>query len=109
MLDNINWWIELGLQPLWNPIADEINRVLKEINPFPSILKDWPATVVCNSETKVPLSKLQDGWLSLSLSDLRFLRAERKFTEFEDWSNRLEDVTIDWLHHRQRLFGPSGF
>lgn len=106
-LDNLNWWLDISLQPLWNPIADEVVRALRDVNPFPTILKDWSATIACNAET-ISLSKQQDRWLSLSLSYLRYLREERRFPEFEEWSKRLEDLTADSPQYRQRLYFERG-
>lgn len=103
VFDNLNWWLDLTLQPLWDPIAEEINRVLRDVNPFPTVLKEWPATVVCDMETTTALSTLRDRWLSLSLSYLRYLREERRFNDFDEWSERLSELTTDSPQLRQRL------
>ncbi len=108
ILDNFNWWLELTLQPLWDPIAIEVRKVLSELNPFPTALKDWPGFVVTYTSPSITLEEIQHRWLSLAVSYIRYLREERNFAEFDEWSIKLDKVTLTSSQHRQRLFYERG-
>ena len=108
VLDNFNWWLELSLQPLWDPIAIEVHKVLSELNPFPTALNEWPGVAVTGTSPSIVLEEVQNKWLSLAVSYLRYLREERKFEQFDDWSNLLDNVTSISSAHRQRLFYERG-
>lgn len=108
ILDNLNWWLEISLQPLWDPIANDVNRVLREINPFPNTLIEWPATVTVALEDKSSSTKVRQRWLSLALAHLRYLREERRFAAFDEWYQRLIPLTGDSPQHHQRLYYEAG-
>ncbi|MEI8018673.1 MAG: SIR2 family protein [Schlesneria sp.] len=108
VLDNFNWSLELCLEPLWDPVAIEVHRVLRQLNPFPTILKDWPEEVVNKSKETLSLESIQHRWLTLAVAYLRYLREERRFVEFDEWSKRLDELTLDSPQHHQRLCYERG-
>lgn len=100
-LDNLVWWIELGLQPLWEPIAKEVARVLEEVNPFSKTADDFQARD--SSEQVTFAIKMKARWLSLSLSYLRNLRELSRWSDFESWVTRLDGALSASSPHRQNL------
>ncbi len=104
LLYELNWRFELCLMPIGGDFAADIDRTLKQINPFE--YPDLPGTKI-RSVTATPKNWSwpddQNAWVDLAFALLRFARESQDNALFEKWKNFLEKIEPEFPRIHSRL------
>ena len=98
VLEGLNWRLDTALIPLWAEVAPAVATCLESINPFPGEIDLPQAELILKKENvdqiKPGWGVIRKAWLELAFAVLRFHREERRRSDFDRWSERLNGITV---------------
>ena len=103
LLYEFNWRIELSLFPIPNNLIEEYTKILGKYNPFPLSNNDDEIGVLQQGDAKkeqLPWGEIQEKWIELYLSLLRFYREENFLDGWND-TNEIFEKIYSYLSSRQ--------
>lgn len=90
----LNWRLNKSLSPIFNAVAFCIKRVVERYNPFPNAIADLGEINYDESKGEGQnWKRIRRQWIELVLSLLRFFREEGFETEWNEFQNRLSNIS----------------
>jgi hypothetical protein len=89
----LNWRLEICLCPIFNNVAELIERVLQKYQPYIGVNSTNMLSVSANQQEGQKLSEVEirEMWLQLSLSMLRFYREEGLLEKWQDSDKKMDE------------------
>ncbi len=104
LLYELNWRLETSLMPLFLDWVEIIERVLRKINPFPSLTQIEGAIVRPDTREDINWTDIREKWISLAFAVIREARDDQDEVRFDLWINYLKPVVKQDKQWQARWF-----
>lgn len=106
LLNELNWRFEISLIPLYRHWADQIEKILSCINPFPQFVFLQTAQISPDAVAYQLLnwSEIQTAWVNLAFAIVREARDDQDKARFTRWIQYLSPIVYQNEAWRSRWF-----